>query len=259
MRITRNTAVLVSSAAVGAIFFATPAFGATAACTGDLTAQHMHAARAGEPPVLPTNPGQMRESVESLAQYRDTPAIKATVKTTTKTIYKALRAATIEHAKPEKVVRLVNQAKAELDQLAPKTASLAPNTSSKVPYQTTLASPTDSVSDAIDALKAALDKLTAAAQDPTQLTQAVQDVLKAVTDLYNALGLPIPSVPTLPASSDGSSVPGTSDSVLRQPQESGQMNGALPNVPASPASSDSSSVPGTSSTSDSPELSPAGS
>ena len=253
MRITRSTAVLVSSAAVGAVFFATPAFGASAACTGNLTARHMHAVRAGEPPVLPTSSGQMRESVESLRQYRDTPAIKATLKATVKTIYKALQAATAEHAKPEKVVLLVNQAKAELDQLAQKTASLAPNTASQVPHQTTLASPTDSVSGAIDALKAALDALvqavTTQTQDQTQLTLAIQNVVKAVTDLLNALGVPISSLPVLPGLSDSPSAPSasTSTSVLQQPQVSGQangqMNGEFPNVPASPGSSDSPSVP----------------
>jgi hypothetical protein len=276
MRITRNIAILVSGAAVGATFFATPAFAVSPACSDNMSAQHMYAARMGQPPVLPMAPGQMRESVRPLAQPSEVAALKVSVKT----IAKALQAATAEHANPEKVARLVDQAKQELDQLAMNAAS-APNSASKAPYQAALIGQSDTISQAVDALKAALDQLVAAvtSQDQTQITQAVQDVVNAVADLAKALGAPISITPLTSTSIGNQSMPSTGASVSAAQQQ--QANGALanvpaspnsnsnlsalrpsalqqqqanevrPNVPASPVSNDSQSMP---STSDSPDL-----
>jgi hypothetical protein len=243
MRITRNIAILISSAAVGTTFLATPAFAMSAACSNNPAAQHMHAARAGQPPVLPAGLSQMRESVSPLTQLRDA----ATFKVSVEKITKALRAATVEHAKPEQVARLVKQAKQELDQLAPSAASApnsAPNSASKAPYQAAVFGQADAISQEIDALKAALDQLVTAvnSQNQLQVAQVVQSIKNTVVNLARALGVSPSITSSSPTSIGSQSMPGISATQQRQP------NGALADVPASPTWLGSQSMPDTSTT-----------
>jgi hypothetical protein len=182
MRITRKTTAFTSTAAVGAIMVAALAVGAPAASASELTAQHMNAT--------------VMKSVKCLSQHGDTTAIK--------TIAKALKAATAQQANPQKVALLVNQAKAELDQLAQNTAAMAPHQE---------AQRADTVTQTVDDLKSALDAVTAAvtAQNPAQLDQAVQDVLTAVTNLnaaLNGLTSGSPLSPTMSTSPNVTSING---------------------------------------------------